>query len=167
MGSKFQNITFYMDEDVSEKELRTYNDIKIEYDGKEFSSNGNGNFSIYLNDSYLSFEVDVESKRITNFCGIYPFKNIGAVNIQLPVNASKGILTVKESKEMQRGCGTRIKFDCTPYYDEKNRILILGKFSKNKSYCQFFENGYIQLDKNGFLTSIMLTDISLNNSLEL
>ena len=61
-----------------------------------------------------------------------------------------------------KGTGTRMNFDCNPCYDEKNQILIFGKFNNNQSYCQFLENGYIQLDENDCLTSLIITDISIH-----
>lgn len=162
MNKKYQDITFYIDTNVSKQELDVNNKIKVEYKNEEFTTKNIGDFSIYLNDSYLNFEVDIESKKIVGFSGIYPLKKYDKVNIVLPSSFSKGILKVKENKKFMKGTGTRMNFDCNPCYDEKTQILIFGKFNNNQSYCQFLENGYIQLDEKDCLTSLIITDISIH-----
>ena len=67
-----ENLTFEFNQNISEQELEAYNKLSVLYkNGELYSSGGHGNFSIYLGDSYLSFELDLNTNRICSFLGQY------------------------------------------------------------------------------------------------
>ncbi len=56
---------FYFNENEEQNILKVYQDILVVFDKEGcYAQNGGGDFSVYLKDSFLSIDVDVESRRV-------------------------------------------------------------------------------------------------------
>lgn len=165
MADKDRSIKFINDTNASTKEIDIYNSIVIKYFDEEFSSDNYGNFSIYLGDTYLCFEIDINTKRVISFCGRHP--KVKSKDIELPSSFIRTILKVKDNTNLCEGSGARIKFKNDSYYDSRRKIFSIGVIDRKKPIYKFLSNAYIQLDDEGKPLSVIITDICLDSSLTL
>lgn len=151
-----KTIFFEIEKNVNSKTLSAYQDIFVESENNElFCKNGSGGYSIYLNETYICLDVDIETKRVGSFGGIfYAQKNKALV---IPSEFYTGILKLKEEPQnFIKGTGTHMDFSREIFYDKNNKILQFGILKKNCEVYKVFKNLYVQLDKNGQLVSVVI-----------
>lgn len=111
--NKKHRVLFEIDKNTSKKALEVYHSIKIYYDNRDGynslnSENGGGGFSLYLEDSYICFDFDIETKRVSNFGGMFNLNEVKDKLILLPKEIVNGILIVKTDYNFISGSGWRI-----------------------------------------------------------
>lgn len=161
MLEKNKDISFEVDCNVSGKTLSVYQDILVEWkDNGLYCSNGGGGYSIYLNQSYICLDADIETKRIQNFGGMC--LNQKLKDLAIPTEFVVGILKLKkEPSNFSVGIGTRIKFDKNIFYDKDKKILQFGDLKSNIKTYKVFKNMYVQLNDINQITAIVISDIEM------
>lgn len=155
-------VKFYFLHDVSDREKNIYHGIKVVYDTDGlYTKDGGGNFALYLDDSYISVDFDIESSRVGNFGGYLNLSEVTCTVLELPKNLISGILCVEKLENLLAGCGRRIDFSFDCKYDRKNCLMQFGLVDKNQTFYKFLGNAYAQLTADGFLQGILITDIQL------
>lgn len=155
---------FYFNENEEQNILKVYQDILVVFDKEGcYAQNGGGDFSVYLKDSFLSIDVDVESRRVGSFGGyIDIFKSAKICDgEQIDFKKAKtGVLYVSDCENLLSGVGVRIDFSVNCTVDRQNKAFIVGNLSKDLPLNKFFKNGYCQI-KDGNLLCLIFTDDSL------
>lgn len=142
-----------------ETEFRDKNilkNIEIKYIDNEFTSNSIGKYSLYLNDLYVCFEIETNSNIVVGFNGFFLIENCIKKRIN-PFQKIEGcVLKAALNGQTQAGCGTRIKFDSTAFYDETKRIIVFGSTNFNNRIYQIFKNLFVQIDDDGYMNSVII-----------
>ena len=164
MEDYYKNYKFIVKEDVGKNTLNAYHMIKV-YSPKVRSTkllqsiNGGGNFSLYLQDRFFSFEIDNETKRISSFNGELTFYKIKKKDLFLPATIKDGILKLDTNADLPQGTGQYVKFDTNNiFYDKKHKILQIGSIDAEDITYKYFNNAYVQI-KNGELIGLLFTEI--------
>jgi hypothetical protein len=159
---QFHKVQFFFNEDEQSNVLNIYNNIEITSNANElYAKDGDGGFSLYLGDSYLCLDFDTHSKRICNFGGTINLNNLKIDCINLPKDFLKGILYVCEEKEFSHSGCWRIKFNETYIYDNRQSVLQIGEYNNSLQCCKFLKNAYCQLDAQGILVCLLISNIKL------
>lgn len=162
--NKKHKVAFKVDENVPQKAIDVYHSIKVYYDKSDdyhglSSVNGGGDFSLYLDDSYLSLDFDIESKRVGNFGGMFCLDKAIKKQINLPNKIISGILLVKTNADFISGTGWRIKFKLKPCFDNKTKVLQFGNCNSKKPLYKVLSNVYVQLSSKGSLKGILINNL--------
>lgn len=153
-------VKFLFNTNQDNKTIDIYHKIQIVHkDNALFGINAGGGFALYLGESYISIDADVDSKRIENFGGEIVLEHIKNASIKTPKKSVKGILYIDTNETLQKAMGWRIQFSKKRLYDKNNKILQIGKYNPNKVSYHFFKNAYAQLSKDGTLKGLIITDI--------
>ncbi len=142
------------------KHLQVYHDLKVEYVGTCFvTKDGGGDCTLYTGINSIDF--DFESKRVGGISGdiLCDLLDIESREILPPENFKDVILCVESGENFERGISYNIGMPQEMYYDKNNHILQLGCCDYSKPFLRFLNNAYAQLDENGHLLGIIVTDI--------
>ena len=160
MINQFHKVNFFFNQDEQLNTLNIYHNIEIISNINElYAKDGFGNFSLYLRNSYLSLDFDIESRRICNFGGIINLSNIGIEHIFFPKNIVNGILYVCGKNEFINGGSWRIEFMEKYVFDNKQSLLQIGIYNANEPCCKFLKNAYCQLYSLGKLKCLLISNI--------
>lgn len=134
---------------------------KLDNEAYLYSTNGGGNYSLYLQDRFFYFSVDNETKNISAFEGDLSIDSIQFIKIQLPKNIINAILSLDTEDTLHQGSGGYIRFNTSKiYYDQAQKILQIGSLDPKETTYKFFENGFAQIKKDN-LTGLVFTEIEL------
>ena len=164
VSKKFHNYKIIIKEKTSVDLLDEYLKIKVwskHSDGEVYlySVNGGGNYSLYLEDRFLNFNIDNETKNISAFEGDLDLKSLKIVKLQLPKHIVNAILSLDTNDELIQGSGGYIHFNTSEiYYDKDKKILQIGKIVPNELIYRIFVNGFAQIKKE-HLSGLMFTDM--------
>ena len=162
MIKQFHEVHFLFNRYEEAKILNVYQNIEIISNMNElYAQNGGGDFSLYLGDSYLSLDFDTKSKRVGNFGGVVKAGDVSAGRICFPEKIINGILYVNEKGEFIGGCGWRVRFAEKYFYDDEKLLFQVGEFISNEPCFKFFKNAYCQLDCEGNLKGLLISDIKI------
>ncbi len=160
MINQFHKVNFFFNQDEQLNTLNIYHNIEIISNINElYAKDGFGNFSLYLRNSYLSLDFDIESRRISNFGGIINLSNIGIEHILFPKNIVNGILYVCDKNKFINGGSWRIEFMEKYVFDNKQSLLQIGIYNANEPCYKFLKNAYCQLDSLGNLKCLLISNI--------
>lgn len=143
------------------RHLQVYHDLKVEYVGTCFvTKDGGGDCTLYTGINSIDF--DFESKRVGGISGdiLCDLPDIESREIPAPENFKEGILYVVSCEHFERGISYNFDMPQKMYYDKDNHILQLGECDYTKTYLHFLKNAYAQLNENGYLLGIIVTDIT-------
>lgn len=117
--------------------------------------------SLMLKDGYIGFDINAENGDVCGFGGFCEFTTVIKSELCKPKDFDNATLrTVFNGEEkILKGRASRIQWDPVMYIDEKNRIVMFGKFDYEKPSYRFLGNAFVQLDDDGDLLGIVLTDI--------
>ncbi|MBE5758306.1 MAG: hypothetical protein E7345_05250 [Clostridiales bacterium] len=166
MSNNFHKYKFKIKEMSSFEAIKEYHKIKVccnksNEEAYLYSTNGSGNYSLYLKDRFFYLSIDNETKNISAFDGDLDIKLLKFVKIQLPSNIINAILSIDTTDKFEQGCGGYINFDISKiYYDKSQKLLQIGNLDPNEITYKIFDNGFAQLQKNN-LTGLMFTEIEL------
>ena len=166
MTEKFHNYKFKIKEMSSFNSIKEYHKIKVcskKLDDEAFlySTNGGGDYSLYLQDRFFNFSIDNETKNISAFEGDLNIDSLKFIKLELPQNILNAILSLDTNDELQQGSGGYIRFDTTKIcYDKEKKILQIGNINPKEITYKFFENGFAQINKD-HLDGLMFTEIEL------
>ena len=158
------NFKFRFNSDEPEKALETYHSIAVKYLPDEFSFcsyNGGGNCALETQVGYLCIEFDFESKRVGGISGLLGnIKKCMETEIELPTAVIDGILYVENGLiTFEKGVAYQFDFSGKVYFNASSKRLCIGSYNAAKQAFRILKNVYVQLDKDGNLTSMLLTDI--------
>jgi len=166
MENYFHNYEFIIDDMATNEAISAYQNVEVCYKKIEkekilYSINGGGGYTLYLEDRFFNFEIDIETKRISSFDAELTFCDIESANLLLPVNFKNVVLKLKTEDNLLQGCGGYVEFDTKPiYYDKKQKILQIGKIETAKLFYKFLNNVYTQITNNK-ITGLLITEIEL------
>lgn len=166
MAEKYHDYKFRVKEMSSVDSIKEYHKIKVcsnNLDGETYlySTNGGGNYSLYLQDRFFNFNVDSETKNIDSFEGDLNVGSLKFIKLKLPNNIVNAILSLDTKDTLNKGCGGYIRFDTSKvYYDKEQKVLQIGNLNPSETTYRFFDNGYAQIKKDN-LSALMFTEIEL------
>ena len=128
-----------------------------------YSTGAGGNFSLYLKDSYMSLELDTRSGKICSFGGVCALNGAIGSSLSFPRESIDAVISVEQSEKLQSECACRIHFKTLKLYDSMKGILQIGMIAAGQKFYRILENAYVQLDCDGHLKGILITDIFLTN----
>lgn len=151
---------FTYKDDEEPRHMQVYHDIKVKYAGTcLFSKDGGGDCTLYTGINGIDF--DIESKRVGGVSSdiLCDLLDIESREILPPENFKDVILYVESNESFKAGISYNFDMPQSMYYDKNNKILQLGECDYTKPYLRFLHNAYAQLDENGYLQGIIVTDI--------
>lgn len=159
---KFKIKELHLNDDLYEFHKIKVIGNKVENETFLTSINGDGDYSLYLQNRFFNFTIDNETKIVSAFDADLTFINITFTQIKFTNKSKDAILILDTKDELPSGVGGYIKFDTSKVlYDKDSGLLQLGEYSPSKTMCKFLNNAYAQLSKNNTITCILLTDIDI------
>lgn len=160
MNEQLHKVQFFFNQDEQPNTLNVYHNIEIISNANElYAKNGEGDFSLYLGNSYLCLDFDTESKRIGNLGGIINLNDVNVEHIYFPKNILNGILYMRSDKEFIHYVCWRFEFTETYFYDSEQSILQIGTCNANMPCYKFLKNAYCQLDAQGNMECLLISNI--------
>ncbi len=166
MKTNFKKYKFKIDGNIDIKTLRAYQSIKLKMlkiDDEILltCTNGGGDFSLYLQDRFLYFGIENETKRVSSFNGELTYLKIKTANLFLPKTIKNTILKLDTNDNLVAGTGSYLEFNKNDvFYDKEHKILQIGKIFDADVIYKIFSNAFIQI-KNGEIVGLILTKIEL------
>ena len=165
MIDKFKQYGFIEQEIIDEKTLVAFQSIKVfakKVDEQTLLlSNGGGGFSLYLQDRFLNFTIDVESKAVSSFEGDIIERKIKTKKLQLSNTIKNALLILNTDDNLVAGTGSYIEFNSDNICYDKNKCLLqIGNIDINKEVIHFLGNGFAQI-QGGRLAGLFFSDIEL------
>jgi len=164
MAEKFHNFKFIIKEKDEEESFVDYHKIKVlgkilDDEACLYSLNGDGEYSLYLQDRFFNFNIVNETKNIASFEGDLFFNKIKYTKLQMPDKIKDVILGLDTQDYLLSGSGGYIKFDAQDiFYDRDKKILQIGKISCGNQVYRFLDNAYTQL-KGDKITGLLFTEM--------
>lgn len=166
MKTNFKKYKFKIDENIDIKTLKVYQSIKLKMlkiDDEILLTciNGGGDFSLYLQDRFLYFGIENETKRVSSFNGELTYLKIKTANLFLPKTIKNAILKLDTNENLVTGTGSYIEFKINDiFYDKEQKILQIGRIINVDVIYKIFSNAFIQI-KNAKIEGLILTEIEL------
>lgn len=161
---KNKNIKFIAESDLSKRTIDVYHSIQVIYDTSDVafglkSINGGGDFSLYLDDSYVCIDFDIATKRVSGLNGMFYLEEATEKKIDVKNNIFEVVLLVKGMDGFTTGGGWNINFNYVSFYDKNNKILQFGYYNAEKPLFKFLKNAYAQITEDKNLQCIIIIDI--------
>lgn len=160
-----RNIKFYFNNKEDKQTFDAYNNIDVKMDNESysiFSVNGGGNCCL-ISDSGIEIFFDLESKRVGGLGGyLGSINNFKQTNISFFSSNQEGIVYVDNNEEFIPGVAYSFNFNDDILYDKTNKILLFGSYDEKLPIYKFLKNAYAQINNDGLLSAILVTDISVN-----
>lgn len=166
LKNKYNNYDFCVEKTVPSNILKAYHQIKVcvkNINGEKilYSINNGGNYTLYLNDRFLSFNIDNQTKRVCSFDGELAFLKIKSAPLKLPDEIKNAILVLNTENELISGCGGYIRFNIKKVqYDKANNLLQIGDIDKKETIYRFLGNAFVQLKKDE-ISGLLFSEIEM------
>ena len=152
---KLHDVSFVFKEGDADESMR----IIYDKDGLSYEKNQTAPITLYLGESYICLEVEPADGKVVNLSLMKMYlEEISEKTISLPKTIQTGTLYA-EIGTLEDGTCWRINFTGSDYYDPVRKSYLVGEIDDQQPCFKIFNNGYIQLSKEGMLTGIIITEI--------
>ncbi|MCM1545441.1 MAG: hypothetical protein NC033_00225 [Clostridiales bacterium] len=158
----YHKVKFKVKNDALSEEMANLHRNKITYveDGLFGTRSQGGGFSLYLQDSYLCFDIDLDNKCLVDFSGLCSNNDIINAQLEFPKEIIDCIIYADISENLLKGCGWRISIKMNKCkYDKDKGVMWFGEVEIKQTSYRIFENLFIQLDDDNYLQGIIITYI--------
>ena len=152
---KLHDVSFVFKEGDADESMR----IIYDKDGLSYEKNQTAPITLYLGESYICLEVEPADGKVVNLTLMKMYlEEINEKTISVPKTIQTGTLYA-EIGTLEDGTCWRINFTGSDYYDPVRKSYLVGEIDDQQPCFKIFNNGYVQLSKEGMLTGIIITEI--------